>query len=59
MKLASWAALIAVPTLITGFMGMTVPHPGFQSEAGFIGAMVEMVLTVGGLVVRFRHRDWL
>ena len=37
-KLASWAALIAVPTLITGFMGMNVPYPGYNTEAGFLGA---------------------
>ena len=27
-KLSAWAAIIAVPTLITGFMGMNVPYPG-------------------------------
>ncbi len=28
-KLASWAAIIAVPTAITGFYGQNVPYPGF------------------------------
>ena len=32
-KVTSWAAIIAVPTLITGFYGMNVPYPGF-SEPG-------------------------
>ena len=58
-KLASWAALIAVPTLITGFMGMNVPYPGFNTEAGFIGALVVMVAAVTTLIVLFRRRDWL
>ncbi len=58
-KLASWAALIAVPTLITGFMGMNVPYPGYGTEAGFIGAAVVMLAAVGVLIVLFRRRDWL
>ncbi len=58
-KLASWAALIAVPTLITGFMGMNVPYPGYDAEAGFIGALVVMVVAVVSLIVLFRRRDWL
>ncbi|WP_111766474.1 magnesium transporter CorA family protein [Nakamurella deserti] len=58
-KLASWAALIAVPTLITGFMGMNVPYPGYDTEAGFLGALVVMVVAVGTLIVLFKRRDWL
>ncbi len=27
-KVTSWAAIIAVPTLITGWYGMNVPYPG-------------------------------
>ena len=27
-KVTSWAAIIAVPTLITGYYGMNVPYPG-------------------------------
>ena len=29
-KVTSWAAIIAVPTLITGYYGMNVPYPGSQ-----------------------------
>lgn len=58
-KLASWAALIAVPTLITGFMGMNVPYPGYDTEAGFLGALVVMVVAVGVLIALFKRRDWL
>ena len=28
-KVTSWAAIIAVPTLVTGVYGMNVPYPGF------------------------------
>src|SRR4030095_4632540 len=27
-KVTSWAAIIAVPTLVTGYYGMNVPYPG-------------------------------
>src|SRR5690606_31414170 len=32
-KVTSWAAIVAVPTLITGFYGMNVPYPGSGSDA--------------------------
>ena len=28
-KVTSWAAIIAVPTAITGYYGQNVPYPGF------------------------------
>ena len=28
-KLSAWAAIIAVPTAVTGFYGQNVPYPGF------------------------------
>lgn len=58
-KLASWAALIAVPTLITGFMGMNVPYPGFSQTAGFVGAAVVMVVLFIVLYLTFRRKNWL
>ena len=33
-KLTGWAAVIAVPTAITGFYGMNVPYPGFGRAVG-------------------------
>ena len=33
-KVTSWAAIIAVPTLITGYYGMNVPYPGFARTWG-------------------------
>ncbi|SDO99830.1 magnesium transporter [Nakamurella panacisegetis] len=58
-KLTGWAAIIAVPTLITGFMGMNVPYPGFQSEVGFLIAFVVMITAVLTLFVTLRRRDWI
>jgi len=58
-KLSAWAAIIAVPTLITGFMGMNVPYPGFAETGGFIAALVVMVGAVCTLFVLFKRSDWL
>jgi len=58
-KVTSWAAIIAVPTLITGWYGMNVPYPGF---AQVWGAWLAAGLTLGmsgGLYVLFRRRGWL
>ena len=33
-KVTSWAAIIAVPTLVTGYYGMNVPYPGFARHWG-------------------------
>ena len=35
-KVTSWAAIIAVPTAITGFYGQNLPYPGFGKESGLI-----------------------
>ncbi len=58
-KVTSWAAIIAVPTLITGWYGMNVPYPGFARHAGVIAATVLMILGSGGLYITFRRKDWL
>ena len=58
-KLSAWAAIIAVPTLVTGFMGMNVPYPGFGQGQGFALAFVVMICAVVTLYVLFRRSDWL
>ena len=35
-KVTSWAAIIAVPTLITGYYGMNVPYPGYGQDSGVV-----------------------
>jgi magnesium transporter len=58
-KVTSWAAIIAVPTFITGFYGMNVPYPGFSDHAGFIAALLIMISSAGLLYWVFRRNDWL
>ena len=45
-KVTSWAAIIAVPTLITGWYGMNVPYPGSGERWGVVAAAVIVLLAV-------------
>lgn len=58
-KLTGWAAIIAVPTLITGWYGQNVPYPGFSQPWGFWFSTILMVGLVLVLYVVFRRKDWL
>jgi len=58
-KLTAWAAIIAVPTLITGFAGMNVTFPLDGTVGGFWVAVAVMVISVVVLFLAFRRRDWL
>jgi magnesium transporter len=58
-KLAAWAAIIAVPTAVTGFYGQNVPYPGFGKHDGFLVSAVVMLVLAGGLYLYLRRRDWL
>jgi magnesium transporter len=58
-KVTSWAAIIAVPTAITGFYGQNVPYPGFAAHWGFWFSSALIVVMSVGLYVAFRRRDWL
>ncbi len=58
-KLSAWAAIIAVPTLVTGFFGMNVPYPGYGDGRGFLGGLIVMVAAVIVLFVLFRRKGWL
>ena len=58
-KVTSWAAIIAVPTLITGFYGMNVPYPGFADHSGAWLSIALMVGLSATLYALFRRKDWL
>lgn len=58
-KVTSWAAIIAVPTAITGFYGQNVPYPGFASQWGFLASTVLIAALSSLLYIAFRRRDWL
>ena len=58
-KLAAWAAIIAVPTAVTGYYGQNVPYPGFGQHWGWIFSTTVIVVLAGGLYLLLRNRDWL
>jgi magnesium transporter len=58
-RLSGWAAIIAVPTLISGFVGMNVAFPLEGSRAGFWVALAVMVVVAVVLFVVFRVRRWV
>jgi magnesium transporter len=58
-KVTSWAAIIAVPTFITGFYGMNVPYPGFSRTAGLTASITIMVIAALVLYTIFKRKDWL
>jgi magnesium transporter len=58
-QVTSWAAIIAVPTLITGFYGMNVRYPGFNTAWGWVASALLMVGCSAGLFVVFRRKGWL
>ncbi len=58
-KVTSWAAIIAVPTLITGYYGMNVPYPGAGTHAGTLVSASLILVFSGLLFALFRQRDWL
>jgi magnesium transporter len=58
-KLTGWAAIIAVPTAITGFYGQNVTYPGIDTVGGFVTSTAIIVLMVLALYWMFRRRDWL
>jgi magnesium transporter len=58
-KVTSWAAIIAVPTAVTGWYGQNVPYPGFGHLAGLWSSTLIMVGLSVLLYVIFRRKDWL
>lgn len=58
-KITSWAAIIAVPTAITGFYGQNLPYPGFAQQSGVITSTILIVALSGALYFTFKRNDWL
>lgn len=58
-KLSAWAAIIAVPTAVTGYFGQNIPYPGFGEASGLVQAVVLIVLGAVGLWWWFRRVRWL
>ncbi|WP_267423719.1 MULTISPECIES: magnesium transporter CorA family protein [unclassified Curtobacterium] len=58
-KVTSWAAIIAIPTAITGFFGQNVTFPGEGHWSGLFASVALIIVTSLLLYRSFKHRDWL
>ena len=58
-KVTSWAAIIAVPTAVTGYYGQNLPFPGYEHRAGFVTSAALIVVLSVTLYLTFKRKDWL
>ncbi|MFC7527621.1 magnesium transporter CorA family protein [Actinoplanes sp. GCM10030250] len=58
-KLAAWAAIIAVPTALTGYFGQNLPYPGYETWWGFLFSTALIVVCACGLYAYLKRRGWL
>ena len=59
-KISAWAAIIAVPTLISGIYGMNFEHmPELSWRVGYPLALLAMAGCCLALYGRFRRSGWL
>jgi magnesium transporter len=58
-KVTSWAAIVAVPTLVTGYYGMNVPFPGSGHTWGWLTAVGLCIACSLTLYTLFRKHEWL
>ena len=58
-KVTGYAAIIAVPTAITGFYGQNLPFPGFSEMSGFITSAILIIGLSGLLFVVFKKSGWI
>ena len=59
-QLASWAAILAVPTAIAGIYGMNFKNmPELQWEYGYFVVVAAIITICATLFTRFRKNNWL
>ncbi|MDP9028500.1 MAG: magnesium transporter CorA family protein, partial [Actinomycetota bacterium] len=58
-KVTGYAAIIAVPTAVTGFYGQNLPYPGFGQLFGLITSSALIIGLSGLLYFLFKRNDWI
>ena len=58
-KLTGWAAIIAVPTAVTGWFGQNVPYPGFGRPWGVLFSAAVIAGVAVTLYGVFRRKGWI
>ena len=58
-KVTGYAAIIAVPTAVTGFYGQNVPYPGFGQIPGLLSSVALIVGLSALLFILVKRNDWI
>jgi magnesium transporter len=58
-KLTGWAAIIAVPTAVTGWFGQNIPYPGFGQRSGLVMSALVILGLALLLYLVFRRKGWI
>lgn len=58
-RISAWAAIVAVPTAITGFFGQNIPFFGYGTELGVLFSLGLISITSIALFIGFKNRRWL
>lgn len=58
-RISAWVAIVAAPTLVTGFFGQNVPYPGSGQFGGFLASTAVILVAVGTLYAVFKAKRWL
>lgn len=58
-RISAWAAIVAVPTAITGFFGQNIPFFGYGTELGVLFSLGLISITSIALFIGFKKRRWL
>ena len=58
-QLTAWAAIIAVPTAVTGFFGQNVPFLGYGRPLGVYLSVAVIAGAASILYLQFKRRGWL
>ena len=58
-QLTAWAAIVAVPTAITGYFGQNLRFPGFGTRIGFAISLLLIIGLCTGLWAVFKRKGWL
>ncbi len=58
-KVTSWAAIIAIPTAVTGYFGQNISFPGFGTDWGVWLSFAVMLVSSVTLYITFKTKGWL
>ncbi|AMD87736.1 magnesium transporter CorA [Actinomyces radicidentis] len=58
-KLAGWAAVISIPTLVTGWFGQNVPYPGNGTRTGLVLSTLLVIVPAAIVYAIMKRNGWI